>query len=46
MKLKLKYMEKVTFNPSKKSTVGVEVEAQIVDNNTCLLYTSDAADDC
>ena len=34
MKLKLKYMEKVTFNPSKKSTVGVEVEAQIVDNNS------------
>jgi len=27
-------MEKVTFNPSKKSTVGVEVEAQIVDNNS------------
>ncbi len=27
-------MEKIVFNPSKNPTVGVEVEAQLVDNDS------------
>jgi len=27
-------MEKIVFNPSEKPTVGVEVEAQLVDNDS------------
>ncbi|MFL2695036.1 MAG: glutamate-cysteine ligase family protein, partial [Candidatus Actinomarina sp.] len=27
-------MEKIAFNPSEKPTVGVEVEAQLVDNDS------------
>ena len=39
-------MEEIVFNPSKKPTVGIEIEAQLVDKdsgnlvNICLLYTS------
>ena len=27
-------MEKIVFNPSEKPTVGIEVEAQLVDNSS------------